>query len=137
MPSSNAPGTSLAIGCGFWDAYHSALEPLEERGLLRRPMVPAEARHNGHIYYVLYPDEAALDAALHHVRAAGIDAIRHYVPLHSSPAGLKYGRASGTLPVTDAVAGRLMRLPLWIGMAPDDIDAVVKAVWAASTAAAA
>ncbi len=115
-----------------WNAYHAALEPLEQRGLLRRPIVPEAASHNAHIYYLLYPGEAALDAALHQIRAAGVDAIRHYVPLHSSPAGRHYGRAAGALPVTDAVAGRLLRLPLWVGMTENTIQTVVRAVWAAT-----
>ena len=61
----------------------------------------------------------------------GIQAHFHYVPLHSSPAGLRFGRTHGELPITDAVAGRLIRLPLWMGMSDADVERVCEAVaWA-------
>ena len=61
-------------------------------------------------------------------QSAGVDAVFHYVPLHSSPAGRRFGRASGDLPVTDDVSARLIRLPLWLGMTPEDIAMVVNAL---------
>ncbi|PYR18978.1 MAG: hypothetical protein DMF98_25140 [Acidobacteria bacterium] len=77
--------------------------------MLRRPIVPSTCRHNGHLYYLLFADlshRAAVQSAL---RRAGIDAVFHYVPLHSSPAGRKYGRAARSLPVTDSTADRSSR----------------------------
>jgi dTDP-4-amino-4,6-dideoxygalactose transaminase len=62
------------------------------------------------------------------MRAAGIDAVFHYVPLHSSPAGRRFGRASGALDVTSDMSARLIRLPLWCGMTDADIDCVVDAM---------
>lgn len=116
-----------------WNVYHSAFEPLEAAGRLRRPSLPTGTEHNAHIYYLLFPDAPRLDAALKHVRAAGVDAVRHYVPLHSSPAGRKYGRAAGPLPVTVDAAERLMRLPLWHGMDDRQIAHVVETVCAAAS----
>ena len=115
----------------IWNAYHERLEPHERDGLLRRPIVPREARHNAHMYYVLLPDRARRDALIDDLAERGVHAVFHYVPLHSSPAGLRYGRASGPLPVTDDVSGRLVRLPLWADMSEAEVEHVCEAVEAA------
>jgi dTDP-4-amino-4,6-dideoxygalactose transaminase len=112
----------------LWQGYHDRLEACERAGVLRRPIVPDGCRHNGHIYYVLFRTAAARTAALASLHESGIDAVFHYVPLHSSPAGRRVGRASGGLTVTDSVAERLVRLPLWVGMADSDLDLVIDAV---------
>lgn len=112
----------------LWELYHQALAPLEADGLLRRPVVPAECRHNAHMYYVLLPDRDTRDRLLASLDHRGIRAIFHYVPLHSSPAGLRYGRARGELPVTDSVAGRIARLPLWVGMTEEHVHEVASAI---------
>ncbi|MSO96069.1 MAG: dTDP-4-amino-4,6-dideoxygalactose transaminase [Thermoleophilia bacterium] len=112
----------------IWDAYHAALAPLEEAGLLRRPVVPAHCTHSAHLYYLLLPDEAARDSLIECLRAESIAAIFHYLPLHSSRAGKLYGRSHGALSVTDDVSGRLVRLPLWVGMGSAEIERVVQAV---------
>ena len=117
-----------------WHAYHLAFAPLEYAGKLTRPSVPEGTTHNAHIYYLLLPTSAQLDAMIPRLREAGVDAVRHYVPLHSSPAGRKYGRAAGALSVTDDVAGRLLRLPLWSGMSDDQADDVINSVMAAASA---
>jgi dTDP-4-amino-4,6-dideoxygalactose transaminase len=112
----------------IWHRYHTAFAPLEQASLLRRPVVPEGCEHNGHIYYLIYPDAASCDAALDGLRVSGIDAVRHYVPLHSAPAGLKFGRTSGSLDVTTELSMRLLRLPLWVGMSPAQIDQVITSV---------
>jgi dTDP-4-amino-4,6-dideoxygalactose transaminase len=109
-----------------WHQYHAAFESWESRGVVRRPIVPAGCRHNAHLYYLLFTDEPHRAAAQAFLRRAGIDAVFHYVPLHSSPAGRRYGRAAGAMPVTDDIAGRLLRLPLWAAMSGDDIVCVVE-----------
>jgi dTDP-4-amino-4,6-dideoxygalactose transaminase len=119
---------------GTWNTYHGAFAPLEQRGLLQRPFVPDSVQHNAHIYYLLFPTAAKLDEALDGLRAAGIDAVRHYVPLHSSPAGQRFGRAAGSFTVTDDVSSRLVRLPLWLGMSPEHRTAVIEAVWSVAGA---
>lgn len=101
----------------LWRRYHGALAEAEARGWLRRPTVPPECRANGHIYYILLDDGATRDALLAHLKGRGIGAVFHYVPLHSSPAGRRYGRVAGSLANTDALAARLLRLPLWNDMA--------------------
>ncbi|WP_043358785.1 dTDP-4-amino-4,6-dideoxygalactose transaminase [Belnapia sp. F-4-1] len=111
-----------------WQRYHAALRPLEIADRLRRPVVPQGCAHNGHIYYVLAPDGAQRDAALRAMAARGVNAVMHYVPLHSSPAGLRYGRAAGPLPITEDLASRLIRLPLHAGLMPEHQEAVVAAL---------
>jgi len=100
----------------IWDNYHALLEPLERQGRLRRPVVPAHCNHNAHMYYVLLPDPESRARVLGLLKQEGIGAIFHYVPLHSSPAGRRYGRTHGRLAVTDSAAARLVRLPFWLGL---------------------
>lgn len=99
-----------------WERYHKLLEPLEAKGILSRPVVPADCQHNAHMYYVLLAPEFDRDAVLAKLKRSGIHAVFHYVPLHSSPAGKRYGREHGNLTVTNNQSARLVRLPLWIGL---------------------
>jgi dTDP-4-amino-4,6-dideoxygalactose transaminase len=84
--------------------------------LLRRPIVPADCQHNGHMYYVLLAPEIDRQPVLDGLKQIGIGAVFHYVPLHSSPAGLRYGRAHGDLALTTTLSQRLVRLPMWSGL---------------------
>jgi dTDP-4-amino-4,6-dideoxygalactose transaminase len=121
--------TTARMHC--WKRYHNMLALLESDGLLRRPIVPAECEHNAHMYYVLLNDAETRQAVLEAFRAANISAVFHYVPLHTSPAGRRFGRAVGELPVTISHAERLVRLPLWVGLSTAQQDRVVEALSAA------
>jgi dTDP-4-amino-4,6-dideoxygalactose transaminase len=112
----------------LWQRYHAAFEAAERAGRLRRPAVPADCAHNGHIYYLLLADEAARDATIRRLAARGVSAVFHYVPLHSSPAGLRYGRCAGSPAVTERQAARLLRLPLFVGLSDADCGRVIEAV---------
>jgi dTDP-4-amino-4,6-dideoxygalactose transaminase len=124
-----------AMRIASWNAYHEALGPLEEDGWLRRPVVPPYATHNAHIYYVIL--DAAVDrgAFLRELAARRVNAVFHYVPLHSSPGGRRWGRVSGPLSITDELGDRLVRLPLWAGMTDADVEAVVNATGQAASRA--
>ncbi|MCE4061543.1 dTDP-4-amino-4,6-dideoxygalactose transaminase [Pandoraea sputorum] len=111
-----------------WQRYNTLLEPLEQQGLLRRPVIPAECEHNAHMYYVLLAPGVDRQAVLDALKRRNIWAVFHYVPLHSSPAGKRLGRASGSLQVTDDLSARLIRLPLWIGLTESDLVAVTGAL---------
>ena len=100
----------------IWRRYHDLLEPLEQRGLLRRPIVPADCQHNGHMYYILLAPEIDRQQVLGGLKQNGIGSVFHYVPLHSSPAGTRYGRAHGDLALTTSLSQRLVRLPMWFGL---------------------
>lgn len=100
----------------IWNSYHEWAEPFERRGILRRPVVPGHCTRNAHMYYLLLPDVALRDAFIQHLKSLDVGAVFHYVPLHSSPAGERFGRAAGGMSVTDDVSARLVRLPLWVGL---------------------
>jgi len=100
----------------LWQRYHEMFAPLEQQGLLRRPIVPADCRHNGHMYYILLRSETDRLKVLAGLKQNGIGAVFHYVPLHSSPAGLRFGRAHGDLSRTTSLSQRLVRLPMWLGL---------------------
>lgn len=112
----------------IWGSYHATFDDLEAEGKLRRPVVPDSCTHNAHMYYLLMGNEAERDGLIAHLRNDGISAVFHYVPLHSSPAGELYGRASGPLEVTDEVSVTLLRLPLWADMSNDDVSRVSDSV---------
>ena len=115
----------------IWNAYHDAFADLEAEGNLRRPIVPAHAGHNAHLYYLLLPDGRSRDRLIKLLAERNVNAVFHYVPLHESPAGRRYGRASGELRTTVDVSARLVRLPLWVGMQDSDIERVVAGVYEA------
>ena len=100
----------------IWHKYHDALAVLETTGKLRRPTVPAGCVHNAHMYYVLLDSLDRRTDVIARLKLRGVNSVFHYVPLHSSPAGIKYGRANGHLPVTESLADRLVRLPMWLGI---------------------
>lgn len=111
----------------LWDRYHAAFADLEAAGRLRRPLVPKQCEHNAHMYYLLLADLEQRTRFVAAMKRRDILAVFHYVPLHSAPAGRRYARAHGGLPLTDALSARLVRLPLWLGLEPAQervIDAV-------------
>ncbi len=114
-----------AIRLAAWDRYHALTARLEGDGLLRRPVVPADCTHNAHMFYILLADGIDRQAVLTGLSEAGVSAVFHYVPLHSSPAGLELGRSVGSMAVTDHLHGRLIRLPLWCGLTEAQQDRVV------------
>jgi dTDP-4-amino-4,6-dideoxygalactose transaminase len=100
----------------MWETYHQRLAPLENMGKIRRPIVPAECRHNAHMYYILLPDLRRRTEFIARLKENEIGAVFHYVPLHDSPMGIKYCRTAGELAVTREMSDRLVRLPLWLGL---------------------
>ena len=107
----------------IWNAYHQKLAPLERAGLLRRPVTPPGCGHNAHMYYILVKDLAERARLIAHLKANDVQAVFHYVPLHSSPMGRKLA-GPVSLPVTEEYADRLLRLPCYYELAPEQIDRV-------------
>ncbi|MGH2898255.1 MAG: dTDP-4-amino-4,6-dideoxygalactose transaminase [Solirubrobacteraceae bacterium] len=116
----------------LWHAYHAAFESLEQAGVLRRPVVPDGAVHNAHLYRLMLADRVARDRVIATLAADEVAAYFHYVPLHSAPAGVRFGRAHGSMEVTDAAAAQIVRLPLWVGMTLGDVARVAQGVAAAT-----
>jgi len=106
----------------IWRWYREAFAAFEEKGLLRGPHVPSHCEHNGHMFYVLLNDGASRSRVLQALNAGGINAVFHYVPLHTSTAGRRFARTAGPLPHTTSTAERLIRLPMWIGMTERDVE---------------
>lgn len=100
-----------------WEIYHASLASLEQKGVLRRPTIPAECQHNAHMYYILLESLDHRTRLIEKFKKQNIHPVFHYIPLHSSPAGLKYGRVSGEMKHTNNLSERLLRLPLWVGLA--------------------
>jgi dTDP-4-amino-4,6-dideoxygalactose transaminase len=100
----------------IWRRYHEAMAPLEGAGKLRRPIIPKDCQHNAHMYYILLESLEKRTEVIALLKEQNVHAVFHYVPLHNSPAGKKYGRTNGELRHTDDLADRLLRLPLWVGM---------------------
>ena len=108
-----------------WSLYHELLAPLEAAGQLRRPTVPEGCQHNAHMYYVILKDLATRTRLIQFMRSGGIQPVFHYVPLHNSPMGLRLsGGTAARLPVTEEYADRVLRLPCYFEMTPDDIRRV-------------
>ena len=111
----------------IWQRYHEWAAAHEEQGRIRRPLIPEGCTHNAHLYYVLFGSLEARTAFIDGMKAAGIGVVFHYVPLHSSPAGMRYGRmAAPALPETDHAGARLVRMPMWVGL-ETRLEAVLEA----------
>lgn len=111
-----------------WACYRDALAPLAERGLVELPTVPDGCTHNAHMFYLKLRDLEQRTAFISFLKERGVQACFHYIPLHSSPAGLRFGRFDGADEHTTRESERLVRLPLYYGMAPEDREAVIAAV---------
>lgn len=109
----------------LWNRYHNALANLEARELLRRPIIPAECIHNAHMYYILLGSHIDRQKILSGLKKANIHAVFHYIPLHSAPAGQRYGRVHGHMTHTDALSARLVRLPLFADMTFEQQDHIL------------
>jgi dTDP-4-amino-4,6-dideoxygalactose transaminase len=105
----------------LWSRYMAALGSLG----LETQHVPEECQANGHLFYALLPSQVSRADVLRDLNERGVNAVFHYVPLHSSPAGQRYGRTAGSMSVTDDCSARLIRLPLWVGMSADAQQTVI------------
>lgn len=108
----------------LYDRYMAAMAPFEAAGRVRLPRRPNAAEGNGHMFYMLMADQTDRSDFIAHMREAGIMTPFHYVPLHSAPAGLRFARTSGAMTVTDDIADRLVRLPMFFDLGTD-IEAVI------------
>jgi dTDP-4-amino-4,6-dideoxygalactose transaminase len=107
-----------------WGRYMQLLAPLARSGLLHLPVIPEGCVHNAHMFYVLLDRRVNRAAVLAEFRRRHVAAVFHYVPLHTAPAGMRFTRVAGSLAVTEDIAERLIRLPLWIGLTADQQEYV-------------
>jgi dTDP-4-amino-4,6-dideoxygalactose transaminase len=111
----------------IWNTYKTELAGWADTHSAKL-MSPPDGVHAAHVFFVLMPDQVRRDALLSHLREHGVIGTFHYVPLHSSPAGEKYGRVHGSMEKTDSFADRLARLPLWPGMTDEQVHYVIETV---------
>ena len=109
-----------------WNAYHSAFQAIKDKVSL--PVIPSDCEHNAHMYYLKLKDLEERTDFINYLKAHGVQAVFHYIPLHSAPSGLKYGRFHGDDVYTTSESERLVRLPLYYGMRVEDRNAVIQTV---------
>ena len=107
-----------------WNMYYETLKPLEDKGILQLPYIPEECCHNAHMFYIKTGDLEERTALTAYLKAAGIGAAFHYVPLHSAPAGTRFGVMAGEDRYTTDTYERLLRLPMYYGLTEEEIDKV-------------
>ena len=111
-----------------WQKYYDAFEELEKEGFVQRPIVPAECKHNAHMFYLKAKDLEERTALISFLKQNDILAVFHYIPLHSAPAGKKFGVFHGEDEYTTVESERLLRLPIYYGLTDEDIDKVIDTV---------
>lgn len=112
----------------IWEQYHLSLHALEQRGALRRPIVPRHCQQNAHMYYILLNSLEIRTKLIEQMKVADIYSVFHYVPLHNSPAGKKYGRVNGEMLNTENLAERILRLPMWLDLDEISQDRIVQSI---------
>lgn len=113
----------------LFQLYMDQLRPLELEGLIRLPYIDHACESNGHIFYILVQNLEERDHLMNHMRKSGILSVFHYIPLHSSPAGMTYGRSCGGMRVTNDISDRILRLPLYYEMTDAEVKSVITALY--------
>lgn len=111
-----------------WNKYNDGLKELEDKGYISRPVVPKECIHNGHMYYIKAKDLKERTKLIEYLKKNDIQAAFHYIPLHTAPAGKKYGRFNGEDIYVTNESDRLLRLPMYYGLKDEDREKVVKTI---------
>ena len=128
-PARTRGGRSRARRRALCERYRDALGPLDAPGLSRcQRRRPKDGRQRAHVLPARRRRSGRARALIEHLKAAGIHAVFHYVPLHASPAGSRFGRGAGPLPVTDEIRDRLLRLPLYYGLAEEEVRRVAAVI---------
>lgn len=112
----------------IWRKYYEAFENMEGMGVIKRPKIPEYSSNNAHMFYVLFENINERTKFIEYMKSRGIQAVFHYVPLHSSPAGLRFGRVSGEMSVTDNISERLVRIPIFYDLTDKDLDYIVRVI---------
>lgn len=111
-----------------WDIYYSELKELSDNGVIDLPVIPEGCVHNAHMFYIKARDLEERTGLIAFLKDKGISSVFHYIPLHSAPAGLRFGRFHGEDKYTTKESERLLRLPMYYGLTEDDVHIVCSAV---------
>ena len=112
----------------IWEQYKEGLTPLKERGILELPYIPEHCKHNAHMFYIKCKDLTERTALIEFLKQQGIYSAFHYIPLHTSPAGKRFGRFHGEDVYTTKESERLTRLPMYYGLKEEEVDLVIKVI---------
>lgn len=112
----------------IWNRYWDGFQKLEDEGKVRRPCVPEECTHNAHMFYLKTRSLEERTELISYLKERGIQAVFHYIPLHSAPAGQRYGVFSGEDRYTTTESERLVRLPLYYGLEAEQVDYIIDKV---------
>jgi len=112
----------------IWETYYKELEAWAEENQVQMPFVPAHCEQTYHMFYILFPSLEKRQAAIAHLKERGIQAVFHYLPLHLSPMGEKFGGKTGDCPVTEQISDQLLRLPFYTNMTDEDQQLVIEAL---------
>lgn len=110
----------------IWNNYHKNFEEFENKEIIKRPIVPVHCKHNAHMYYLRFNDLGTRTKFITFMKEHDIMCVFHYIPLHLSPAGQKYGKIAGKMSVTDNVSNTLVRLPLFYGMESETQNKIIE-----------
>ena len=113
---------------GTWNYYYNELKYLQEKGMVELPVIPEECIHNAHMFYVKLKNLSERTAFITYLRDKGVQSTFHYIPLHSAPAGEKFGRFHGEDQFTTSESERLTRLPMYYGIGEQDRKYVVDCI---------
>ena len=111
-----------------WTRYNEGLQDLAQEGVIELPYIPEECTHNAHMFYIKTKDMEERKALISYLKERDIAAVFHYVPLHSAPAGLRFGRFHGEDRYTTKESERLLRLPMYYNLSESDQQKVIDAV---------
>jgi dTDP-4-amino-4,6-dideoxygalactose transaminase len=109
----------------IWSRYHKAFYDSEKKGWLRRPVISARCHHNAHMYYLLFNTKKTRDNLLEFMKNRGIKSVFHYIPLHRSKLGKKYLKTGNRCNISDTISERLIRLPMFTGLAEKQIKTII------------
>ncbi len=112
----------------IWEAYYQNLKVLADKGYIELPYIPKECTHNAHMFYIKVKDNEERSRLIDFLKKKEILAVFHYIPLHNSPAGQKYGRFAGTDKYTTKESERLLRLPLFFSLELSQVDYISECV---------
>ena len=108
-----------------WEKYYGEFEEFEKKGIIRRPIIPDCCTNNAHMFYLLFNDLKTRTEFISYLKQNDILSVFHYIPLHSSPAGVRYGRCAGDMKITNKISDTLVRLPMYYDIKEDELDKII------------
>lgn len=112
----------------IWDTYYNFFEKYEDSGVITRPVIPDDCTHNAHMFYIRFNNLSMRTKFINFMKDNNILSVFHYVPLHSAPAGIKYGKVASSMDITNKVSDTLVRLPLFANMSMEELNYILSSL---------